>query len=731
MLIGNLEGCLESLLNETQSHSGCVFSEGEILISLPNTFKPEFNKNKYKPITLLDDNKENIYVPIFDNKGTQFAQLYLCGGNYDKHDVFSSSPLPLYVLLHKQNKLLNQADLRNDLRNHDCEDLDHKDRENFKDKAKNLLIANVSHELRTPLNAVMGMLALLEDTALDDHQWECIEVMRDAALDLLVLINDILDISKLEAGEMQLYPTSTKLQDCIESASKLLAQVAYDKNLYLNIEISKEIPEFIIIDSNRLKQMLKNLLSNAVKFTNKGGVTLKVSLASVDDIEEMNLIPHDSPPKKTKSLVPDQFKKLDVVNPPSPAPEEIGNRIYLKFEVIDTGIGIAKENIPKLFKSFSQLEETNTKEYQGTGLGLAITSQLTELMHGKINVKSKLNEGSTFYFIIPTKIHKKGRDFDKDLSILKDKNFLIVDDNSKNLMRLTALLDKWGVSYRECESSSRAIISYVGNARYKFDLGLLDIVMPGINGNDLAVKIASSYNSFPLIALSSAQQQINSISPAFSAHLTKPYDDDELLDTILRVLSSQPTQPTQSIQSTQSTQKIKHLNSLNNISSKDILEFKKNNKDKDKETKPRKKSKSTTPSPTKRKHSIPKKTIKNPNIKILVVEDKERNLKMLLSMLQAIGITSNIAVARDGEEAVQKAIEFNYDVILMDIIMPKKDGMEATKEILNYYKNKKAPKIIAVTARVTDNALDEYYSIGMSDVLFKPITQINELIDVL
>ncbi len=603
-------------------------------------------------------------------------------------------------------------------------------------KAKGLLIANVSHELRTPLNALMGMLALLEDTELDDHQWSCIEIMRESSIDLMVLINDILDISKLEAGEMQLYPSSVSLKEVIESSHKIVGQLAYEKGIKLVYQFHKDVPDYVITDPNRFKQMLKNLLSNAIKFTNSGSVTTNITIMNEmirdepqPQPQQQNIIYKelDTPNKETDYAVK-PVQKID--------PRKIGKLRYIKFSITDTGIGISPEHIPKLFNSFTQVDSSNTKEYEGTGLGLAITSQLCKLMGGTIGVQSEKGKGSTFYFVLPLQEYMPNLLPNYNMDLLKDKLFLVVDDDSRNLMRITNLLEKWGINFRECESSNRALISYINNPKYRFNLGLIDIVMPGINGNELAHKIASSNYPFPMIALSSASQQINSVSPAFSAHLNKPYEEHFLLETILGVLAEAPMVSTPKDAEQKPPSKIEKLLSIKKIS---LPRMSKNT------STPALSVVVPSPSDNVRsstKHKINKnfcEPVKNTGINILVVEDQQRNMQMIVQMLKSAGY-KNISTASNGLEAIEKVknnlgvkfsnVKSQYDVILMDIIMPKMDGIQASREISNLFlTTKHKPRIIAVTARITDDSKEEYIQAGIDDILYKPIQNTSYLID--
>lgn len=760
----NLSTFLQKVIEDTRSSAGFIAdAEGRILVQQgDNKSIPVFDFDaKANQKVKISHNCIDIPIKKHNNLAILIAWLHLENGAY----------MPLMAKFERLERMLSLLVVEQYYVTHNTNSKPTKP----SDKAKKLLIANVSHELRTPLNAVMGMLALLENTELDDHQWECVDVMRNSTLDLLVLINDILDISKLEAGELQLYPNTVSLLDCVESAHKILAQMAYDKGLEMKMNIDPKVPEFIIADPNRLKQMLKNLLSNAIKFTKpyanstdnlldlknkvvkgeqrehilrKGLVETYVRLATQSEIDEFDLMGQPSPVKKkfsTMSLTPG-LKKWDVVAPPEIDPVYIGDKVYLYFSVTDNGIGIAPENISKLFKSFSQVDDSSIKEHEGTGLGLAITSQLAKLMRGGISVKSTLGIGSTFYFVVPVRIHLKGKIHKQDIAKLRGKNFLIVDDNPANLMRLTSILDKWEVQYRECENSSRAMISYVNNPKFKFDLGLLDIIMPGMTGNELAVKIAASSTPFPLIALSSANQQISGVSPAFSAHINKPYHEEELLEVILSVMrqndliSSSDDTDSEKILFSATPQKItvpekeKKLKMLSKMKMEPRTDLKNKTVDK------KHKIDAVRENEMLSKKVLRKKSAEaalNPNLSILIAEDKERNLNMLIKMLNSLGYTK-IDTASNGEEAVlavrnNKGDAFsdkksNYDVILMDVVMPKKDGIQATREITSMFSDRRyRPKIIAVTARVTDDADHEYSSCGMDDVIFKPISQISDL----
>lgn len=669
-------------------------------------------------------------------------------------------------------------------------------------QTKNVVLANISHEVRTPLNTILGMNALLLETELDDNQYECLLVERKSCYHLLGLITDILDINKLEAGKMVFKYSPVNIQELIETSYDLIGYDAKRKKLQLDFKISSKVPKDVILDKQRIKQMLGNLLSNAVKFTQKGKIESTVELATNDELIKYDLTPLDmltkKPVHKTSStLLYDESL--------------VGKWYYIKFSIKDSGVGIKQEDIRRLFKSYEQLDDSNTKPNKGTGLGLAITNELCTLMSGKIYATSEYGKGSIFSFIIPVQeYHEPAKEL--DLTVLEGKTFLVVDDNEKNLARLTNLLDSWNVEYREFSSPKRAL-AYINNPKYKFDLGLLDIIMPVMDGNMLAERISRSKSPFPLIALSSDDGE-HTISDFFEQQLTKPYDDKQLLEIVVQVLIRQKKNlSNQKSESPSSEEKYRRPIAISsddeNIDQQydEICEKRKSSeesvKDESDEIKPTKNVKahrlisnrnldisvkdfadirSTIQKETSIKdNSIKEKTVlkipistartlltKNPvrkspelkrlnqrkraqidnyyekatntNINILVVEDQPFNMLMIIKMLKNIGYT-NIDEATSGEESVKmvkknrgvplkKGVKSEYDLILMDIIMPGKyDGVEASKKITKLFNDLSLrPKIVAVTASVFDGAIDTYMTEGQMDTFIsKPIDKIERI----
>lgn len=599
-------------------------------------------------------------------------------------------------------------------------------------KAKNVILANVSHEVRTPLNTILGMNALMLETELDDNQYECLLIERQSCYHLLGLITEILDINKLEAGKMQLKNGIIDLREMIESCYDLIGIEAKKKGLHLEPVINPKVPFKVIGDKQRVKQMISNLLSNSVKFTDEGSIITRIELVNEDEIKALGL----QPISLYNSEIHKKLTRKEIVETPLYEEKLVGDWIYLKFSIEDTGIGIRKDDLNKLFQSYTQLDDSTTKRHKGTGLGLAITQELCNLMNGVIRVESKYEKGSRFYFILPLRVYND-RTQKLDLSVLEGKTFLLVDDKEENIMRLTNLLDKWGVDYRDCRTAKHALVSYVNNQRFHFDLGLIDIVMPGMDGNTLANRIARSQRPFPLIALSS-QDDDNDVSNAFVHRLVKPYTDDALLETVVRVLSMGASKKNESETDDEETflPNEKYDNVLNGSDDSRV-----------------RRSSPTETNRNTRKLQRQKREMQidnfyekaqNIDINILIVEDQDYNMIMLKKMLETVGY-HNIDTAKSGEEAVamvklnrgivrKRSDKSVYDLILMDIIMPGKyDGLEATKQINKMFNDiKHRPKIVAVTASVLDGAGEKYKKEGnMDGCIYKPIDKIQKVTKVL
>lgn len=358
---------------------------------------------------------------------------------------------------------------------------------------KDLFLANMSHEIRTPLNGVIGYNQLLIQTQLTITQRGYLNSMNQCSIQLMQIINDVLDFSKLSSGKMGVNTECFSPKEVVESVEGAMGQRINEKKQKIKFVIGDEVPDFVMMDKQKLVQILVNLVSNAHKFTDIGG-HIKLSFNMV----------------------------------------EAG---FLQISVKDNGIGISERDHCKLFSAFEQIQAAVCKT--GTGLGLAICDKLARLLGGNITVKSTLGLGSTFIAKARFKAYEEcEKDMKRDAKLLKGKTVLVVDDNADNRILLNELLFEWEMKPVICASALEALRMVLGD-RYMFSLGLIDICMPGTTGTELAKQIKEERPFFPLIALSSIDSFTTTAS--FEQKLDKPINKVQLFNSIHRILSKKHT----------------------------------------------------------------------------------------------------------------------------------------------------------------------------------------------
>lgn len=379
-----------------------------------------------------------------------------------------------------------------------------KENAEYSKKVKETFLANMSHELRTPVNGIIGITSLLLRTEVNEQQKNMLNLLETSSKSLLGVINDVLDISKIEAGKFNIVRTPNTIRELIQAAFDLLKFRADESNIEFILEIEDNVPANLMVDSLRLNQILMNLLSNAIKFTERGYVKLKVSVL-----------------------------------------QKHNDKVKLKYSVEDSGIGIPADRLSKIFESFEQAEEDTVSKYGGTGLGLTIVKKLAELKGGELTVSSQLGKGSTFNFInwhtIAAKpVETMASKPDKVLNPFTNICVLVAEDNMVNQFMLSKMLKDWNVEVEMVDNGRKLIEKLKAK---KYDLILMDTHMPEMNGYEAARTIRVDFEepnrSIPIISLSASSfghEQEQALTAGMNDVLAKPFQPYQLHEKISQLL---------------------------------------------------------------------------------------------------------------------------------------------------------------------------------------------------